>query len=279
MPSLKQYLQRLGSRPGSPQSIDAVSSALREGANEQKRTWKELERLRKTLELRFGTLQVAPPSPPGSMAGLLRRLHQQGPRFETVIDIGASDGRWTSLAMQSFPLQRYLLIEAQPVHDAALRAFAQEHPNVDIIMAAAGAALGEIYFDASDPFGGQASSIPYPTSNITVPVISLDHEVAARQATGPFLLKFDTHGFEMQILAGAVETLQNTAAVIMECYNFRISPDCIPFPEMCLHMQSLGFRCVDLADVMYRERDGALWQMDLVFVRSDRQEFQNNSYR
>jgi len=112
-----------------------------------------------------------------------------------------------------------------------------------------------------------------------VPVTTLNHEAASRSLTGPYLVKFDTHGFEIPILQGAADILPQTSVIIMECYNFAISQDCLLFPDMCAHMKSLGFRCVDMADVMHRERDGALWQMDLVFIRSDRPEFECLAYR
>ncbi|OAI56279.1 hypothetical protein AYO49_04605 [Verrucomicrobiaceae bacterium SCGC AG-212-N21] len=276
MPSLKQYLEKLGLRAGksslSSEAAEALKLALKEAAEEQKRNRKEIEQLRKTLEQRLGSFTPEALARPGTMAGILRRLHQHGPRFETIIDIGASDAQWTKLAMQSFPQHRYLMVEAQPVHDATLKTFASSHPNVQVVMAAAGAAQGEIHFDATDPFGGQASDKPYAANNIVVPVTTLDHEVASRALPGPFLIKFDTHGFEMPILKGSAQVLQQTSVIIMECYNFKISPDCLIFPEMCAHLQSLGFRCIDMADVMHRNYDQALWQMDLVFVRADRPE-------
>lgn len=283
MPSLEHYLEKLGLRAGktslSKESADALKLALRDSAEEHKRHRKEIERLRKALEQRFGSLAPETPARPGTMAGILKRLHQRGPRFETIIDIGASDAQWTKLAMEHFPQQRYLMVEAQHVHAETLKAFASAHPNVEVVMAAAGAALGELHFDASDPFGGQASLTPYPANNIVVPVTTLDHECATRSLPPPYLIKFDTHGFEAPILEGAAATaLPQASAVIMECYNFKISPDCLLFPEMCARMHSLGFRCVDMADVMHREHDGALWQMDLVFVRADRAEFSHSGF-
>lgn len=283
MPSLKQYLEKLGLRSGkgslTPQAAEALKIALRDMTEEQKRNRKEIESLRKTLEQRFGSLKPEPEGRSGTMAGILRRLHQQGPRFESIIDIGASDAQWTKLAMQSFPQHQYLMVEAQPVHDAALKTFATGKANVQVAMAAAGDRQGEIHFDASDPYGGIASPTPFPANNIVVPVTTLDHEASARQLPGPYLIKFDTHGFEVPILNGASAVLQQTSVIIMECYNFQISPDCLLFPDMCALLGEKGFRCVDMADVLHRERDGALWQMDLVFIRKDRPEFQHNEYR
>ena len=50
------------------------------------------------------------------------------------------------------------------------------------------------------------------------------------------------------------------------------------FSELCARLEALGFRCIDLFDVMYRPADNALWQMDLIFIRSDRPEFRSHAY-
>ncbi|HXA13732.1 MAG TPA: hypothetical protein VNW23_01275, partial [Opitutaceae bacterium] len=50
------------------------------------------------------------------------------------------------------------------------------------------------------------------------------------------------------------------------------------FPQFCLHMERLGFRCIDLFDPMNRPSDGAFWQMDIVFMKADRPEFTTTGY-
>jgi len=282
MPSLRQFLERIGLSGGS--STRAASDMLKKiqqtAAEEGKRTRKEIEKLRKKLEQRFGELGDSnDTATPGKMAGLLRHLHERGPRIETIIDIGASDSQWSKMAMQYFPQHRYLMVEAQPVHEAALKAFASDHPNVQVVMAAAGHESGDIHFDASDPYSGQASPTPYAENDIVVPVTTLDAEVTTRVLPGPFLIKFDTHGFEVPILEGASQMLAQTNAIIMECYNFKISPDCLFFHEMCAFLATKGFRCAGMADVLHRERDGLLWQMDILFLRADQPEFAHNNYR
>jgi hypothetical protein len=107
----------------------------------------------------------------------------------------------------------------------------------------------------------------------------VDDEVAARRLPGPFLLKFDVHGFELPILRGAKDTLKNTSLLIMECYNFEIAPDCLLFHDMCKHLFDLGFRVADISEPLWRPHDKMLWQMDIFFVRSDRSEFQYKSYK
>ncbi len=214
-----------------------------------------------------------------TMAGALNAIMERKHPLRTVIDIGASDGRWSEQAMAYLPQCAYLLIEAQDVHEAALRRFCREHSQAQFTLAAAGDGSGQIYFKANRPFGGQASHTPSAEHNITVRMTSVDEEVRSRRLTGPFLLKLDTHGFEVPILQGARETLEQTEIVIMECYNFKIAPQCLLYYEMCEKLRELRFRCIDLVDLRYRPRDGSFWQMDLVFARDEREEFSYNQFK
>lgn len=213
------------------------------------------------------------------MEGAFRALAARGHRIGTVVDIGASDGGWSGALMPYFPASRYLLIEAQSSRQAALEAFCRGHGNADYVLAAAGDREGTIHFDTTDPLGGLASETAFATNDAVVPMVTVDATVAARKLPGPYLLKFDTHGFELPILRGAVATLRDTEVVVMECYNFHIAPEALTFDEMSAHMRGLGFRCIDLVCPLHRPHDDAFWQADLVFVRSDRPEFANRAYR
>jgi FkbM family methyltransferase len=209
----------------------------------------------------------------------LDRILSRGMPIGTVVDIGASNGMWSESVMHYFPSARYLLIEAQDVHAEGLKSFAASHPNADYVLKAAGEKAGTIYFDGSEPFSGQAMTEASREGLIEVPVCSIDEEIAARALPGPYLLKFDVHGFELPILKGARETLKNTALLVMECYNFEIAPECLLFHDMCRHLHDLGFRVADISEPLWRPHDKMLWQMDIFFVRRDRPEFQNNSYK
>jgi FkbM family methyltransferase len=164
------------------------------------------------------------------------------------------------------------------VHEKSLRQLGERHKNFQFVLKAAGESSGELYFNAEDPFGVQASYQPYPAHNLRVPVTTVDHEIKSQQYSGPYLIKLDTHGFEVPILKGADTTLKQTEVVVMECYNFKIAPEGLLFYEMCQHLTGHGFRCVDLVDPLYRPYDNSFWQMDLVFVRENRAEFAYNNY-
>jgi FkbM family methyltransferase len=197
------------------------------------------------------------------------------PEIQTVIDVGASDGRWSREMMGYYPSARYLLVEAQQaIHGPMLRQFQAEHRNVICEICAAGNKPGEINFDAGDPMGGQASATPYSRNNIVIPMETVDGLVRKHSLAGPFLLKLDTHGFEVPIFEGATNTLANSAMLIVEAYNFTLCPECLRFPELCTYLEARGFRCVDVFDILVRPRDQAFWQMDMVFIPASSPVFQ-----
>lgn len=214
----------------------------------------------------------------GSMRSALQALSQQNIPIRTIIDIGASDGHWAEMAMEFFPDSNYLLIEAQKVHHEKLAAFIIHHTNAQYCLAAAGDKEGRIFFDAGNPFGGQASYEPYAQNNIEVEVTTVDTQIAHRTLSGPFLLKLDTHGFEVPILTGATEALMHTEAIVIECYVQHLTDTSLTFAQMCSHLDALGFRCIDAVDLEWRPFDNTLWQMDLVFIRKNRVEFTYRDY-
>jgi FkbM family methyltransferase len=223
--------------------------------------------------------EILPNGPSGrSLHSTLRRLAPLRD-VRTVVDVGASDGRWSAVALRAFPRARYLLIEAQSApHEAGLRRLKARHPGLDYVIAAAGPRSGTIHFDASDAFGGMASDRPFPANDIAVPMTTLDAEAARRGLKGPFLVKLDTHGYEVPILEGAEATLHDTAILVVEAYAFRLSAACLRFHELCAWLEQRGLRCIDLCDVLHRPHDGALWQMDLVFVSGSSPEFRVSTY-
>jgi len=214
---------------------------------------------------------------PATMEAALARCAGRAPGIRSVIDVGASDGRWSRVARAILPPAHYFMVEARTEHEPGLARTAA-NPDFSYQICAAGNRDGEIYFDASDLFGGQASETPYANNGIVVPVRRLDGLAAERGLQGPFALKLDTHGYEIPILEGAGEILRQSALLIVECYNFRLTAQSLLAHEMCAYLAERGFRCIDLCDPLYRRRDGALWQMDLFFAPAAHRAFESNVY-
>jgi FkbM family methyltransferase len=213
-----------------------------------------------------------------SMSNALKRCKERGIEIHTVIDVGASDGRWSEVCMKHYPYAFYYLIEAQQPHQESLEVFKKRHKHSNYIIAAAGSSIGEIYFDNSDLFGGLASDISIGANCIKVPLTTIDAEVEKYQLGASFLIKLDTHGYEVPILEGAKETLKKTNLVIIETYNFQIAKDSLRFWEMCAYMEKLGFLPIDMVDFIYRKKDNIFWQMDIFFIKKEREEFNHHDY-
>ena len=210
----------------------------------------------------------------------LHRIAARGLLFESVLDVGASNGSWSLEAKKIWPKARYHLIEANSYHKNEIEQTMYRHSNFSYVLAAAGdSAGGTIHFDSSNPFGGIASHNSHSGSNwIEVPVTTIDVEVKKKQLLKPYLIKLDTHGFEVPIINGAKKTLIDTNLLVIETYNFDIAPECLKFYEMCSFMDQLGFRVVDISEPLWRVRDKAFWQMDMFFVKKNRPEFSCADY-
>jgi len=208
---------------------------------------------------------------PMSWSGLpvaLKRVHDVQVNFKTVIDVGASDGQWSRVAHTVFPDARYVLIEMNEVHLAALTEYG-ESIGAEVIPVAAADHDGDVYFEpAADIYGGRAVNESRGILTST-PARRLDTLASERGWTPPYLIKLDTHGFEIEIVNGAAGILADTSVAIIEAYNFKLSDTSVRFHELCAYMQDQGFRCFDIFDPLHREKDGALWQFDMVFLRAD----------
>lgn len=213
-----------------------------------------------------------------SLEAALERIGVKNIEIETVIDVGASNGCWSKVCQNYFPNAYYYLIEANTFHQKSLEQFKTSSTNVDFVVAAAGDKIGEIYFDASDPFGGLASHTFSQKDDIKVPVVTVDSICKSHNLQPPFLIKLDTHGFEVPIFEGASKALDNASVIIVEVYNFNITDKSLRFHQMCQYLEDRGFRCIDMCDPTFR-KDSALWQLDLFFIRASHPIFYCNSWK
>lgn len=209
----------------------------------------------------------------------LAKTAKRGIEVATVIDVGASNGSWSAVCERHYPDAQYLLVEAQEVHREALVRYCSDRAKASFVLAAAGDARGSVFFDDSSPFGGVASKAKTSFARSELMQTTLDFEVQQRNLPPPYLVKLDTHGYEVPILKGAnAHVLPHANLLVIEVYNFRILDDSLIFDEIVRYMRELGFGVFDISEPLWRSRDGAFWQMDFIFVPLSRPEFQINTY-
>jgi FkbM family methyltransferase len=234
---------------------------------------------------RFPSFKPAPPAfDRPSFAHALQRLHRHDLAIRSIVNIGAGSGQDSAVVQSMWPEARTLLVEMDAAFEPGYRELQRELPNLSWDICAAGPEDGIGRMQKSDLGGGVGGALDLEGASdigADVQIKRIDTLVREHALEPPYFLRFDTHGFELDILKGATETLRQTALIMMECYNFKLAftgDRNLTFDEMSLHMKSLGFRCVDMCDPLYRPGDRALWQMHLFFIRADHPLWSNASY-
>lgn len=214
---------------------------------------------------------------PISMDAGLRRMHSLNINPGTVIDVGAAEGKWAEMAMTIWPKANFKLVEPLAEQADKLAALKLKHPNLSYNLAVAGEQRGETFLNVSPDLDGSGIYGDKNEKNAReVPVITLDEIV--QHSAGSIMIKLDTHGYEVPILKGASEVLKRTDLLVIEVYGFYISPTCLLFHELSGYLFELGFRLIDVVDIMRRPGDSAFWQADAFYIRKDHPVFERNSY-
>jgi FkbM family methyltransferase len=198
----------------------------------------------------------------------LERLQALGIAPRTAIDVGAAYGEWSTLAGRVFPNARVLLVEPLKEFAPFLEATARALSDATLISAAAGREPGTAALHVhGDLVGTSLRSEPgLVAASREVTVVPIDALVREQAAEGPFVLKLDVQGAELDVLAGATATLAQTELVQLETLLFPFYEDAPQLAEVVAFMSEAGFVVYDIVDLGYRPLDGALAQVDLLFV-------------
>lgn len=237
-------------------------------------------KLQTTAPVRTGVTKA--PAPDSMMAGMLRAKTNWKINPGSVIDLGAAAGTWTEKAAAVWAESSFILFEPLEERKAELVQLAKSNARIRPVFAAAGNQSGKVLFAVSDDLDGSGVVDSRGQQNAKtreVELTTIDDQVKRLQLSGPFVIKFDTHGFELPILEGAIQTLKKTDLVIMECYGFRLTENSLLLHEMCQHMSTLGFDLADVVDIMRRPDDQLFWQCDAFFLRNDHPAFTRKTYR
>jgi FkbM family methyltransferase len=214
---------------------------------------------------------AAPPDPipRASMGGALHQLSTLGFRPRTVIDVGVATK--TEELYQAFQDADILLVEPLAEFEPFLRDICRSY-KAQYVLAAAGENPGSAIINVHpDKFGSSllkefegpgVDGVPRE-----IPVVTIDQLCASRNLAGPFLMKVDVQGAELQVLAGATRTLQQTQVVILEVTLFGTLLGGPQLSETVARMKQYGFAVYDIFGFNYRPLDNALCQVDMVFVQ------------
>ena len=209
--------------------------------------------------------------PRASMAGALNQLSTLGFDPQTVIDVGVA--YHTSELYQQFKKAGILLIEPLVEFEPFLRGICSSY-NAQYVLAAAGENPGTSVLNVHPDRVGSSFLKEIEGPNVdgsprTVPVVTIDQLTAEKNLSGPFLIKVDVQGAELQVLSGAARTLRETEIVILEVTLFGTMLGGPQFFDIVHWMKQSRFVAYDIFGFHYRPLDNALCQVDMAFVRED----------
>ncbi|MEK7474375.1 MAG: FkbM family methyltransferase [Candidatus Coatesbacteria bacterium] len=204
-----------------------------------------------------------------TMEDALRHIRRQGVMPATVIDVGVAYG--TKELYEVYPEPRYMLIEPLEEYRPTLEGICRRVKG-DFMIAAVSDHAGTASFNVHDILSG-SSLLKESDGAIAdgkareVPTVTLDGVVKEKGLTGPFLIKLDTQGADLLVLAGASETLKQTEAVLVEAFLFQFFVGGPQLHDLVLFMKDRGFLACDIFGGARRPIDGALAHVDIVFAR------------
>ena len=131
-----------------------------------------------------------------SLTGVLWQAKSVGLLPNTVIDVGAGYGEFTSKCQTVFPDAKYILIEPLEEFKPFLNVVIETISNGEYIPAAAAAKRGRITINAHPDLVGSSIYLESEDPNVNgvpriVPAITLNSLINGRRIEPPYLMKID----------------------------------------------------------------------------------------
>ena len=202
----------------------------------------------------------------------LQKLAHAGPPISLIIDVGAAIGDFTALGLSIWPAAEVLAIEPRPEALAQCQRRYESNKRVRAVAAILAERSGT---PLTLKCAETASSVldehlPLDVPTLTAESVALDDLLAeqglsARNA----LLKIDVQGAELSVLRGAERAVSQCRAVLVEMSLLDIHRGVPLAHEVAAWLGERGFVMFELSDLIRRPLDGALWQIEALFVRHD----------
>jgi FkbM family methyltransferase len=195
-------------------------------------------------------------------------LQARGFAGATFLDIGAAEGAFFLVRreLDLFPGARHFFIDAMAENEELYRRAAAKF-GTGYEIAALSSMEGQVTVSV-DPYFYNTHihhlqpGTKYKTTR-QVPLSTLDRVVERHQLSGPFLLKLDVQGAELDVLRGALRTLEQAVMVTAE---IQIFTDRDTLVELLGFMQGSGWSLYDLTDAAYYPSDQTLYQVYATFI-------------
>lgn len=201
-------------------------------------------------------------------ASSLQLLGSRGFKIDTILDVGAAEGYFFVYRAHSRLLEgaSHFFVDAMAENeDIYHRLCARFGGGYEI--AALSAMEGEVdlridpdfyntHIDNLQPGSGYAATRRVKTT-------TLDAVVRRHRLAGPYLLKIDVQGAELDVLRGALRTLEDTVVVTTEIQVFRERDSLV---DLLAFMHGNGWTLYDITDLAHYPSDSTLYECYATFI-------------
>lgn len=205
---------------------------------------------------------------PKGFAACFERARAVGFEPRTIVDAGASDGRWTLECAEVFPQARYALFDPLPENVAAIAHLTDGPLDIVSWQGALGAEPGALALNAHGHQSSFYNSAEFPGEPLKVAVRTLDSFIEPMGFTSPMLIKADVQGYELNVLRGGAKCLEMTEMILLEVSFRQVYSDSPLAHEVIAALAAKGYRIYDICSYAQRASDRELAQADIAFVRA-----------
>lgn len=191
-----------------------------------------------------------------------------------IIDIGANRGEWTRTTAKYFPKAHYTMLEPQIRFRDRVRDLETAGLGLTWINAGAGDKRDrlKLHVPSCDT---SASFVPINQTTdgkgvelFEVDVLTLDDVVAQSSHGMPEMVKIDAEGFDLKVVQGAKTLIGKTDFFLIEVALFDPKAENTLFNTINL-MNQFGYAPLDISDINRCAKSGALWLIEMPFLRKN----------
>ncbi len=197
-------------------------------------------------------------------------LTDRGSKITKIIDVGANEGQFAFMARYSWPQIQIDCFEPDPVAFSQLNKNHQSDPSIKFYNCALGSARGELCLNLGESSVQNSLLHEYGKGTkgaISVSVRTLD-EIYNNSDLANTLLKVDVQGYELEVLKGASDLLQQTNFVLLEVSLANLFEGGVEIDTLWQFIKSSGYIYHSVIDRYLDPIDGRVLQMDVIFERA-----------
>lgn len=203
-------------------------------------------------------------------------LHQD---IRTVLDVGSNEGQFIKTALALMPDAFIYGFEPNPQAIQKLETTELNWQKVKILPIAFGSNKTVLPLNISK-FSPSSSFLRMNEQHITefpgteteqvvgVTVDRLDNIVKSLEAaSGPFLLKIDVQGFEMEVLLGATGIFDEISVIVCELNIAPLYENQYNFESIVAFMHQHHFQLIDISEPVRSKKTQELLYLDIAFKK------------